>query len=151
MKAKKVRRDKLKEKLQTRAATKVQEPEVRLDERLVRRMLIGFGLGLLGLISIVVFNRLGTFDTSPGVSLIAYLLMISSPICLLWYRYLANNYTCPQCRARLPRIAEPAVTKQVAEGDEIVTITEPPFVRYFCSACNLIWDTGLKDRNASST
>jgi hypothetical protein len=148
MKAK-IKRDKLREKIQAQAAAKSSEPVVRLDERLVRRMLSGFGLGLLGLLIIVIFSRLEVFNTSPGLSLLAYLLMISSPICLLWYRYLANNYTCPQCRARLPRIAEPPTTKQVTEGEEIVTITEPPFVRYFCEKCNLIWDTGLKDRNAA--
>ena len=84
----------------------------------------------LAAVFFLMWRRWGTFDVL--FFLLIGLFVAGVLFGLVWDRRRLRSFRCPQCGLA---VSEPTITER-AEGDPI---------DYFCPACGIIWETGLRE------
>jgi hypothetical protein len=109
------------------------EDPVAGDRMLTAALLFGAAMllvgGSLAWTIIATKGEGGEAGTGPSISVCFSLLFLLGAVVYVFVAFgkLRWFYRCPQCRVRLPRVAESEAGSRV---------------RYRCAACNVDWDTG---------
>jgi hypothetical protein len=109
---------------------------IKQDRKFAKKYLIGNIVYCIPLVFafLIAWNRFGTFDALFWISIGIFVLGIL--LGFGWDVLRLRSYYCPTCGNRIP---SPTIQRRVP-GDPI---------RYYCDACDVEWDTCLREAKDS--